>query len=387
MSLMAAPASAHPGTAPGPIFDPVPCVVALDRDAQPSLQIDYALEGDYVQLTEGDIPLPDALTHQFFAFEGTILVRGFAPELHGFDASQDAGAPLPLWITQGDVERADHSSQASGLFYDLSPARADSAVLEENPAFQDRYRRITGDDARVSITLEQSLQGVRWDVSTTPTGVYTVAGYIFSPPYNGWEIRPGLVKISSAEHDPPAAVLDRVQEALFPGQGRRIGLCVDAVPGTRLRTYARLEAEGAAWQEWGDEASVESGTIERCFHAPDPAWIGAVRIRADLIDAEGVARSYYSPDVLTQLPGKSPCVASESICCEPARAAIDSDAGCDSTDASCSERSPAAGASADGERLDSSCAVRAGMVRSHAPGALTLLGLALLLGLTQRRRR
>lgn len=105
----------------------------VDREAEPSVRFDYRVAYDDVQLTEGDIDLPDALTHQFFAFRGTIGFEGFAPQVSDAEGEEPQTTVLPLWITRNDVDRAQTSSDANALGYDLSEITSTN-VLETMPS-------------------------------------------------------------------------------------------------------------------------------------------------------------------------------------------------------------------------------------------------------------
>jgi hypothetical protein len=311
--LIASRVFAHAAPAAPPIFDTGPCIRVIDREAEPSARFGYRVALDDVQLTAGDIPVPDALTHQFFAFRGAIAFEGFAPELSDVESAEPRVTVLPLWITRRDVERAQASSDENTLGYDLSEV-TQQTVLDTMASMQDRWLRITSEDARVPIAFEQALRGMYWDVRAVPPGLYTVASYIFSPPYNGWEIRSGLVKLVSKGSNPPAAVISRIQEALFAGQGRRVRGCLDVPPDTQLRTYFQLKDHPErGWMAWGEEQAVTSGDVDLCFQAPRELE-GSMRIRFDL-SSGGNTYTFYSPDTLLLLGGESKCMQSDTVCC------------------------------------------------------------------------
>jgi len=349
---------AHAAPALPPVFEPGPCVSVVDRTLQPTLRIGYRVPTDDTVLTLGDIPLPDSLTHQFFALHGSVLFEGFAPELRAFDPEMPAAIPLPLWISQRDVARAQQSSDSQMLGYDLSPITPEE-ILETETALSGRWRRITADDARVPITSDQSLLGITWNVRDVEPGLYTIAAYIFSPPYNGWEIRDGLVSIADGEHKIPAAVIGRIQESLFAGQGRRVRTCLNVPPGTRLHSYLRVqEHDDLGWMPWGGERSVQSGTVEQCLHVPD-GLTGSVRLRADLIGPDGTTQTFYSPDVVSVLNGAVPCVESDSICCEAKESsdAASPDAAAEDSDATRVASDPAAAGTAKPDAGGGGCSV------------------------------
>lgn len=311
--LIASRVFAHAAPAASPIFDRGTCIRVIDREAEPSARFGYHVAYDDVQFTAGDIELSDALSHQFFAFRGTISFDGFAPQLLAADAEDPHTTVLPLWITHKDVDRAQNSSKENSQGYDLSEVTP-LKVLETMPGMEDRWLRITRDDARVPITLMQALQGMYWDVRDVEPGLYTVAGYIFSPPYNGWEIAPGLVKLVSQGSNPPAAVISRIQEALFPGQGRRVRACLDVPSDTELRTFVRAtDHPELGWMPWGEPATVSSGDIERCFQ-PQRDLQGSMRLRFDL-SSGGKTYSFYSPDTVLMLSGTAACTESDTLCC------------------------------------------------------------------------
>lgn len=299
------------------MFDPGPCVQVVDKATQPSAQISYRVSMDDTLLTLGDIPLPDALTHQFFALRGTVLFEGFAPELRTFDPSAPDAVVLPLWISQRDVTRAQDSSNTHTLGYDFSPITPED-VLDTKRTMTGRWLRITSDDRRVPISSDQALAGVKWNVSDVEPGLYTIAAYIFSPPYNGWEVREGLISVVDSGHETPAAVVGRIQESLFAGQGRKVSTCLDVPAGTRMRSYLRFEErEDLDWMEWDEDRPVESGSVEQCLHPPE-GLTGTVRLRVDLTAPDGSTTAFYSPDTLSLIEGSLPCRDSISICCAPA---------------------------------------------------------------------
>jgi hypothetical protein len=307
-------ANAHAAPAAPPLFEADPCFTLVDLDQQQELSIPYAVPMDDAELTAGDIPLPDALTHQFLAFRGTFALQGFNPVYYRLDPDADH-IPLPLWITWDDVQRAAKSSSDHFLGYEFSDATRDE-VLESEPGFEGQWLRVTADDARVPITRAQSFRGVRWDLSQVEPGIYSIAGYIFSPPYNGWEARPGVVKLTRKGVNPPAAVLDRVQETLFGGQGRRVSACVDVPAGTRMRATANYEDMAThEWVPWGQEQTISTGRVDLCFVNPRPMQGGTVRVRLELTDPEGNVSAFYSPDTLTVLSGAQPCEESSTVCC------------------------------------------------------------------------
>jgi hypothetical protein len=237
--------------------------------------------------------------------------------VYPFSAADAQGVDLPLWITGDDIKRA---AQASGTIEGAAFSQSDvpvGAVLADSAGLKGLWLRITNDEARVPITSAQAQHGVSWNLSGIAPGVYTVAGYIFSPPYNGWAIRPGVVKVVDAAQDAPAGTIDNVQEFVFSYQGRRVAACLDVPAGTRLDAYFHVEERAeAGWMQWVQGRDVSSGQLELCFHQPNPKLTGSVRLRFDLTAPDGKTTTLYSPDTMTELDGSGRCLASDTLCCD-----------------------------------------------------------------------
>jgi len=320
-------AKAHEAAAEAPIFAEAPCVTVVDKSVRPSVSIAYNIAYDDVMLEAGDIPVEDAKTHQFFAFRGAIFKSGLGLAYFPHDAPSDAGVQLPLWITLADVKRAANASgDADGTGFSEQDV-PEGAVLEDTPQLAERWLRIHPDGGRLPITLEQATRPVVWNVSDVPPGLYTVVTYIFSPPWNGWALRPGLVKVVDGTGDgedagaaggaDPAAVVDEVDSFVFSYQGRRVGGCLDAAPGTVVRGMMRVDERAEhGWQPWLDATEVSGERFDFCFVNPYPELTGSVRLRFDLEAPDGTTTYSYSPDLLTYLSGSGSCEADEEICCE-----------------------------------------------------------------------
>jgi hypothetical protein len=149
-----------------------------------------------------------------------------------------------------------------------------------------------------------------------PAGVYTVTGYVFSPPYNAWAARPGVVKIIDAEHNPAAGAIKPVNEVVFAYQGRRVQGCVDVPSETRLDAYYFLEEKpDMGWIPWIQDQGVQTGDLEQCFHIDRSDVAGSIRLRWDLRPPNGPVTTLRSKDTFTWLQGSGECVESASHCC------------------------------------------------------------------------
>lgn len=385
-------ARAHESPAKPPLFAPDECIRVVDTSDQSALEIAYSVEIDDIELTFGDIAVEDAKTHQFFAFRGALHPIGFNYELYPFDVESDDRvfpAELPLWITLADVKRASDAADPTMAAFDANEVPL-GAVLAANEDLGGRWFRITPDDARVPITAEQAKSGVRFDLSDVEPGLYTIAGYIFSPPYNAWAVRPGIVKVVSADVDPPVVVLDRIHAFAFAYQGRRVPACVDVPDGTRIRGRYRVQERPEAGAiEWLPQRVIESGQAEFCFHNPRPELTGSVRLWLELETPDGSVTRVVSPDTLTALSGQGVCTPSADICCDFEGAVTEALAGAGgaplggASGGGAGEAPPAAGAGAPLADEGSGCSATA----ARRDGGPWLVWLGVLLLAARARRR
>ena len=310
------PARAHESPAEAPLFARgSECIERVDKRDSDTLEIAYQVAYDDTALMVGDIDVPDAKTHQFFAFAGSLVASGFEQDFHAFDV-ESPPARLPAWITIDDVKRAAQASgsvDATGFSASDVPA---GAVLDAMPELAGRYLRITADDARVPITLAQAAKGVSWALSEVPPGLYTLAGYTFSPPFNGWTVRTTKVKVVDAELDVPAMHVEPLRASLFASQGLRVRGCLDVPEGSELSAdFAVDERPEAGYVAWLPARPASSGELELCFHNPRPELTGSLRLRFALRGPDGARFFYYAPDPITALPGGAACVEAGNVCC------------------------------------------------------------------------
>jgi hypothetical protein len=321
--LLSQRAHAHPAAAEPPIYGEDPCITVVDAHAAELWSIPYMVAYDDTLLEDGDIRLPDAKTHQFFALRGDVLMSPTGFELVPFESSGDSAPEqrvvLPLWINQSDVDRAAAAVEGSGTTFVATDVPS-AAILDMQPALVERALRIDPDDARRPITSGSAERGITFAPAAWPPGLYTIAAYIFSPPFNGWAPKPGVVNIMSAEQHAPAAILWPVAAVVRSFQGRRVHACIDAPQGTTVRgTFRVHERPELGWQEWLAEEPLPNGTevLERCFHTPDPQLTGSFRLRLELRAPDGSLIATHSPDTLTALSGTGICEPSEQVCCKP----------------------------------------------------------------------
>jgi hypothetical protein len=292
------------------------CVQVVDKQMTEALHVSYTVGADDTALMQGDIAVPDAKTHQFFAFRGALLARDFGQELFPFTPPGAPSVVLPSWITNADVKRAARATNTlDGTAFSEADI-PDGAVLDAEPLLSGSYLRVTADDARVPITLTQSLAGVDWTLADVEPGLYSFAGYVFSPPSNRWAPRAQLIEVVDGSAAGPVANIERIEGGLFPYQGRKVSGCVATPGGSQLQGwFTVVDRPDSGWIEWLPSAAVASGPLSLCFRDPRPELTGSVRLRFDLTAPDGTTRSFYSPDTVAALPGSGACVEGEDVCC------------------------------------------------------------------------
>lgn len=321
--LNTAPAMAHDAPALPALFEPPRCITVVDKGETAGLHVGYAVSRDDSVLEQGDLELSDALTHQFIAFRGRVSLQSEGVTYADFALPGDDIVLLPLWIAADDLQRASQAAAVGGVA--VEPGATTGAVaLEDDADFDGRWLRITADADRVPITLEQAALGLDWDLTDVPPGVYTINGYIFSPPFNGWSPRPGVVKVVDGDDDPPALTLSPVKEFLYTYAGRRITGCVDAPQGSTLSASVRFdELPQDGFEIFAEDVPLDADGFELCYFPDSPFASGNARIRLELTTPGGDSMIVISEDTITVLPGEGECEESEAFCCAKGAVAAD----------------------------------------------------------------
>lgn len=317
---MAASAHAHPEAAESPEWEEADCIQVVDIETTDELLLPYGVPFDDTEYEVGDIRLEDAKTHQFFAFRGALAPYLLGSQLFPFDSPIDETLIVPEWLDDDDVVRAaDASNEEDSTFFTTDKVGPQER-LEARDDLKPYWLTITEKSARVPIIAAQAAMGVRWNLSGVTPGVYQVAGYVYSPPYNAWAPRPGvIVLVDGARPPPPAITVDSIDGFLFSGQGRRVGGCAQAGAGARIETYYRSEDSGnEPWQRFAADVPIEEGRFELCWTSPDPELSGVVRVRVDVVAADGTRAHGYSPDTMVVVGTSSACAESASVCCKKA---------------------------------------------------------------------
>lgn len=376
-ALPALHARAHFGPAEPPDFGTPQCIVVVDRRTTSRVDVTYELGFDDTEPELGHIWLADSKTHQFFAFRGAVV-----PALPRYEFWPFAGtdsALLPLWIDRDDLQRADAANDPS-IAPDFSAAMIGDDLLAARADVANQWLAISEAPRRVPITLEQAAKGVTWDVSEVPTGVYQLVSYTFSPPFNAWEPRPGVIKVIDGRADPPAVTIDSVDSVLYAGQGRRVTGCVDAPAGSKLSVWYSAEVEAPhVWQPWLSGVPLTAATIDLCFGSRDPNLSGMLRLRIGVKSPAGLETFAYSRDAVVLVATPASCTPSETQCCEPTPQPAPAPA------AATTPAMPAPPMQPATTNAEHGCTALRGSPRSHAWLRAVLAALAL--GVARRARR
>lgn len=273
------------------VWDGAPCMTVVDRSQDPILHIPYAVPREDTEITEDEVET--SRRHQFFAF---------CRQHH----SQDF---LPNWVSQADIEDA----ASVGL---VDPMMVDPEnVLETSTVWADCWYRINGDDERRPITYAAAEEGVEWDTSTVPAGVYRLDGYTWEPQFNLWVQRPGVVKIVDGPDDDtvgPAAAVTSGEQILYSGQTALIEGCVDAAEGSTFTAYyastegAELEDYEPQWVPFLEGQPIEGPDLAFDFTAPEEEAGNQVMIRVDVTDPSDRTYTAHQEDLVVLLEGSDP---------------------------------------------------------------------------------
>lgn len=282
-----APATASAANALRPrtpaIFQDTPCSITVDKAVDgPVLHFEYAVPFDDTDV--GPDEVPDSRTMQFFAF-----------------AKQKWDYKHPVWINQNDYDRADANGDLAGMI-----AYTDDDILEKSSLWPpDTWVRITPDDARVPITMEQAAMGFDWDITDVHVGTWLVAVYTWEPEQNLWSFRPGAVRILDS-NDPdtrpgPSAFLqDGETQIAEVGVEYTVNGCVEAEPGSVYAvSWGKVSALGEPeWITLATDIPVVDGEVRIPFVPPEMADGTFVKLRVDVEEPSGGTFTAYTPRVI-----------------------------------------------------------------------------------------
>lgn len=328
--LLPAQVSAHPLAAEPPVFSVLNCILTIDKVEDSSHHFDYGVSFDDHELRPGDAELPDARTHQFFAVRGYVAMSAGDVVFARMDDAAGALHKLPHWMSRAELQRAAAAMPADYEGDFAADAVQPFDILEGNSEVAPWLQMITGSDVRIPITTREAASGFDWDLTVVPLGTYQIVGYIFSPPYNGWAARSGLVRVVERGEGPPAVTVERVAAQLFAGQGRRLRGCVAAASGAQLRIGWRpANQPEAEFEPAAPPMTVSSGEFEACLD--NPGRDAVMEVRLELQDEAGQTVFHRPLEALTLFSRAAPCKESEIHCC-PEKAQEPVDAGVENRD-------------------------------------------------------
>ena len=364
---IASSARAHPSPAEPPAFFPADCIIVVDKQAQASWHLDYAVLADDTAPEVDHVSLPDSKTHQFFAIGGTLFERATRHELVLFDDEDGLVRMMPVWLSADDVMRTAAGVKPEDMTGFAAAQVAPHDILENDPLLSGAVRPLVGGTARVPITADQATAGVDWQLGDVPAGVYQIAAYIFSPPYNGWAVRPGLIKVvdgALGAEAPAAVMLEPISGRVFAGQGRRVRGCVDAPEGSTLEVSKRAQAQVAgAFMPWIAQPA-RNGPFELCL--ANEGVSDALELRVEVRTPAGALAATRSSDAISLFRNTAVCVESELLCC-PAGSGADAGMARDAA----MPTTPTQPGAADGGRLSDAAAPRADGATNEQAGVPT----------------
>jgi hypothetical protein len=310
-------ASAHFGPAEPPDFGTPECIVVVDVRTTPEITLSYELGFDDTEPELGHIIIEGSKTHQFFAWRGTVI-----PALPRYEFRPYVGGEtklLPLWMNLDDLMRADAANDPS-VNPDFHASNIGNNVLQMRDDLTGQFVEVSAMPPRVPITLEQAMKGVRWNLTGVAPGVYQIVSYTFSPPFNAWEPRGGVVKVIDGVVDTPAVTLESVDGMSYSGQGWRLTGCVDTPAGSTVSGWYRAEKEGeaeteASWLPWVKDKPIATGKVDLCFAPEQP---GLLHVRVAVKGPDGKQTFAYAPDSLVRVDTPMKCLPGDAKCCDPA---------------------------------------------------------------------
>jgi MYXO-CTERM domain-containing protein len=212
---------------------------------------------------------------------------------------------LPNWITQADVDAA-----AAKMLTDPNSV-APEDILDQSPAWQGCFVRITPDSARLPITFAQAMMGVDFETMGIPAGAYSIWGYTWEPLFNLWKLRPGVVKVvdvpDPAQSGPALALQLPMGDPIFyKDQKGTFTACVDAMDGSEVTLLWSLASDGSGWTPIGAAEPVVQGDNTFDIDMPMPTWGTDFLLRADIEDPMGRTYTAYYSEIITVLAADDP---------------------------------------------------------------------------------
>ncbi len=264
------------------LWPDAPCLVDVDRSADPSLAFTYTIPHEDTELTVDE--LADSRTHQFI----------------GFCRQWPVKLPPPSYVSVSDLERAIAAGWAAADQLD-DP----EATLETSLEWAGCWTRITPDAPRRAITFAAASEPVVWDTSAIPAGTWSVAGYTWEPPDNLWRRAPWVVRVfDEADSAAPALALGSTPEVVWGDGSVEIALCVSADPADPEATirldWTTSKTTALVWTE-GEPIDLPPGNrVTLPFAAPPATWGLTLMLRAH-VESMGVSYDAHALEPIAVL--------------------------------------------------------------------------------------
>ena len=215
------------------IFDDVnTCALTVDRAADPTVMMTYSIAME--DLPNPDHDLPDAKTHQFIA-----VCRSWSTR-----------EPPPRYLAVDDLQRSIDIGYEEPSALDDPEMTFETSIVWENC-----WRRITADDARLPLTPDAALDGVVWDTTDVEAPAWFPVGPSFDPPGDRRERAPYAIRV---EDDLAAPVdagddwsLEHILEALERGP-HQSAMQDGAAEFLRQETIDKVKHGYARVVRWGE---------------------------------------------------------------------------------------------------------------------------------------
>lgn len=350
----------------------------LDLDQTRTYELRYDVIADDTAADPDLLPLPDTKSHEFFAVAGRVMPSATGSSVVSSSDPEGIRVPLPSWHSEQDLTRAravaDDHPQA------LEILEGAGQPLLASPELSSLFFAFSENAGRVPITQAQSRRGALWDLSGAEPGTYQIVAHTFSPPYNAWTPRPGLVRLTRGGRGPAGLWLANSSTRLFASHGNRIRGCASAPQGSRLSIGIRAEhAPDSDFEDVLTNVELDAmGRFESCVSYPEADAMWATRATLETPDGDRVFGFMEGP--VTTFAAGAGCEPTSTRCCpyqaQDAPQGAGADAGLDSPPVASTEIRARSG----------QCAARLSAGGStEASGSAWLLGLAAL-GSRWRRR-
>lgn len=263
-----------------------PCMTLHDRGDGP-LHIPYGIP--YEDTDVGPDEAPQSRTHQFVAF----------CRQHPFSEA------IPSWMTAADVT-------ASEVVGQVMPGEVPTSdILELRDDWDDCWFRIVDDADRRPITCEMAEQGVDWDASAVPAGVYAIDAYTYEPALNFWVLRPGVVKLHDGDPDAvgPAAAVSTREFSVHRNQIAMVEGCADAPADSTFTAYWAKYTPDLTEPEWvalGPAQALEGDAFEIEFAPPEALFGEFGMLRVDVEDPSGRIYTAHMADKFVVINADGP---------------------------------------------------------------------------------